>query len=233
MSIASASRLRNEMCFCIICIDGHYNDDISGRIFNAYYRDAIEYDNTMEMIAKLEDIFNIFGYPHQTMELRRSFAKEHEHDDDTAHKKSSLKIDGQNEDQNNHNNNSRKNEAPDGIIRIGPRTAEELRTGSRNSGKNQGMLYSQPGPIICTKNDLTTDINSGEGSGIVMGRRLHIAPTTRLIKHNAKGVLATLKTRVMFRQNAEWQGNARWLEENLCEDFSSVIELMMLIDSMF
>ncbi len=230
MSIASASRLRNEMCFCIICIDGHYNDDISGRIFNAYYRDAIEYDNTMEMIAKLEDIFNIFGYPHQTMELRRSFAKEHEHDDDVANKKSGHKKDGQNVDQ---NGESSKNETPEGIIRIGPRTAGDLRTNSGNTVKNPGMLYSQPGPVICTKNDMTADINSGEGSGIVMGRRLHIAPTTRLIKHNAKGMLATLKTRVMFRQNAEWQGNARWLEEDLCEYFSSVIELMMLIDSMF
>ena len=38
---------------------------------------------------------------------------------------------------------------------------------------------------------------------------------------------------IMFRQNAEWQGNARWLEEDLSEDFSSVLELIMLIDSMF
>ena len=222
MSIASASRLRNEMCFCIICIDGHNNDDICGRIFNAYYRDAIGYDNTMEMIAKLEDIFNIFGYPHQTMELRRSFAKEREHDDEAPNKKETGKT------------GSPANGNNSGVIRIGPRVLDEIKSGDNDAeNRNKTMLYNQTSPIICTRNDLTPAINSGGGSGIVMGRRLHIAPTTHLIKHNAKGMLATLKTRVMFRQNAEWQGNARWLEEDLCEDFSSVIELMMLIDSMF
>ena len=213
MSIASASRLRNEMCFCIICIDGHYNEDISGRIFNAYYRDAIEYDNTMEMIAKLEDIFNIFGYPHQTMELRRSFAKEHEHDHD--HDKDRDKVQGHN----------------DGLIRIG-----DLRR-SGGSGKISDSIKNPinagTGSVMYVKGSFEPGINSGDGSGIVMGRKLHVAPTTHLIKHNAKGTIATLKTRVMFRQNAEWQGNARWLEEDLSEDFSSVIELMMLIDSMF
>ncbi|MCR5323258.1 MAG: hypothetical protein K6E85_08330 [Lachnospiraceae bacterium] len=226
MSIASASRLRNEMCFCIICIDGHDNEDISGRIFNAYYRDAIEFDNTMEMIAKLEDIFNIFGYPHQTMDLRRSFSKEHEHDGEDGKGKSNGRNSkegkgnhsktGSDSDDMNDNKSASANKY-EGVIMIGPRPD--------GSGK-VGRIYDQDS---INKNG----INSGNGNGIVMGRRLHVAPTMHLIKHNAKGRLATLKTRVMFRQNAEWQGNARWLEEDLTEDFSSVIELMMLIDSMF
>ena len=60
-----------------------------------------------------------------------------------------------------------------------------------------------------------------------------MAPTTHLIKHNAKGKLATLKTRIMFRQNAEWQGNVKWLETDMTEDFSSVPELLLLMDSIF
>ncbi len=207
MSIASASRLRNEMCFCIICIDGHENEDISGRIFNAYYRDAIEFDNTMEMIAKLEDIFNIFGYPHQTMDLRRSFAgeriaedqEESGKDEKGRGKKAAAKSAAKS-----------ASNAPEGVTRIG--------LAALNASKAAGTA-EQPVSTI--------------NPNMARSMRLHVAPTTHLIKHNAKGRLATLKTRVMFRQNAEWQGNARWLEEDLTEDFSSVLELMMLIDSMF
>ncbi len=199
MSIASVSRLRNEMCFCIICIDGHENEDISGRIFNAYYRDAIEFDNTMEMIAKLEDIFNIFGYPHQTMDLRRSFAAERIAEDQEESGK---------EEKGRGKKTAAKSalKAPEGVTRIGLAALNASKTEQPVSTINPNMARSM---------------------------RLHVAPTTHLIKHNAKGRLATLKTRVMFRQNAEWQGNARWLEEDLTEDFSSVLELMMLIDSMF
>ena len=212
MSIASASRLRNEMCFCIICIDGHEKDDISGRIFNAYYRDAICFENTMEMIAKLEDIFDIFGYPHQTMDLRRSFAavREEEESGDAKNGKKGKK------------DKTSKIDKYEGITRIGLAAADGIGGRSGLNGIGGG-----------TVTDARSGINSGGGAGTVMGRKLHVAPTTHLIKHNAKGMLATLKTRIMFRQNAEWQGNARWLEEDLTEDFSSVLELMMLIDSIF
>ena len=220
MSIASASRLRNEMCFCIICIDGHEKDDISGRIFNAYYRDAIGFENTMEMIAKLEDIFDIFGYPHQTMDLRRSFAAEREEEADEGNKG---KKGGK----------TKKNEY-EGVTRIGLAALDSYggsggaiitSPGGRSGGIQGG---ASPGP-----GNVREGFNGAGGAGQVMGRRLHVAPTTHLIKHNAKGRLATLKTRVMFRQNAEWQGNARWLEEDLIEDFSSVLELLTLIDSIF
>ena len=222
MSIASASRLRNEMCFCILCIDGHEKGDISGRIFNAYYRDAIGFDNTMEMIAKLEDIFDIFGYPHQTMDLRRSFAAEREEKQgDAAETKASGKG--------KKGKASQKKEY-EGVTRIGLAAAEDygLRGSTLKSSAVTGINSGRGIP-----GSAATGINSGNGEGRVVGRRLHVAPTTHLIKHNARGKLATLKTRIMFRQNAEWQGNARWLEEDLVEDFSSVLELMMLIDSIF
>lgn len=207
MSIASVSRLRNEMCFCIICIDGHENEDISGRIFNAYYRDAIEFDNTMEMIAKLEDIFNIFGYPHQTMDLRRSFAAERIAEDQ---EESGKEEKGRGKKAAAKSAAKSASNAPEGVTRIG--------LAALNASKAAGTA-EQPVSTI--------------NPNMARSMRLHVAPTTHLIKHNAKGRLATLKTRVMFRQNAEWQGNARWLEEDLTEDFSSVLELMILIDSMF
>ena len=204
MSIASAARLRNEMCFCILCIDGHENGDISGRIFNAYYRDAITFENGMEMVAKLEDVFDIFGYPHQTMDIRRSFrqiteAEEQEHDAEEE--------DSDDEDEDDDDDSTPQSN----IAYIGLARAQQ-ESKSQEADKTEGHSASQPSRP---------------------GMRLHVAPTTRLVKHNAVGRLATLRTRVMFRQNAEWQGNVKWMEADLSENFSSVLELMLLIDSIF
>ena len=148
MSIARASRIRNEMCFIRICIDGYDHGEIRGRLFNAYYRDALFFDSGMEMIRKLDEIFETFGYPHATMDLR-SFETEEE--------------------------------------------------------------KAEHEPVM----------------------RIRMAPTQELFKHNAHGELATLRMRVMFRQNASWQGTVRWVEEELEESFASVLELLLLIDSIF
>ena len=43
--------------------------------------------------------------------------------------------------------------------------------------------------------------------------------------------LATFELEIMFRQNASWQGNIIYAEENLSSAFRSVLELLTLIDS--
>lgn len=45
------------------------------------------------------------------------------------------------------------------------------------------------------------------------------------------GHLATFSVRVMFRQNASWQGSLTWLEKGSEQSFRSVLELIMLIHS--
>lgn len=50
---------------------------------------------------------------------------------------------------------------------------------------------------------------------------------------NIHGKRATFKVNVLFRQNASWQGTLTWLEGNVSENFRSVLEMMMLIDSAF
>ena len=52
-------------------------------------------------------------------------------------------------------------------------------------------------------------------------------------KINAHGIEATFRVRIMFRQNASWQGMVYWAEKNREENFRSVLELLMLIDSSF
>lgn len=46
-----------------------------------------------------------------------------------------------------------------------------------------------------------------------------------------KGSLATFQVRVIFRQNASWQGSVSWLEEGREESFRSALELLLLMDS--
>jgi len=45
------------------------------------------------------------------------------------------------------------------------------------------------------------------------------------------GMLASFKVRILFRQNASWQGSVAWLEQNVEEPFRSALEMIMLIDS--
>lgn len=44
-------------------------------------------------------------------------------------------------------------------------------------------------------------------------------------------VKATFKLRVLFRQNASWQGTITWVEEGVEAQFRSALELVFLIDS--
>lgn len=45
------------------------------------------------------------------------------------------------------------------------------------------------------------------------------------------GKLATFALRILFRQNASWQGSISWLEGRQEESFRSVLELVLLMDN--
>lgn len=46
-----------------------------------------------------------------------------------------------------------------------------------------------------------------------------------------RGALATFRIKVIFRQNASWQGTLTWLETGREENFRSALEMVLLIDS--
>ena len=46
-----------------------------------------------------------------------------------------------------------------------------------------------------------------------------------------EGKLATFSVRVLFRQNASWQGSVTWLDGGRSQSFRSVLELVLLMDS--
>ncbi len=51
-------------------------------------------------------------------------------------------------------------------------------------------------------------------------------PQTR----STAGKLATFSIRVLFRQNASWQGSVQWIEGSREESFRSAMELALLMD---
>lgn len=48
---------------------------------------------------------------------------------------------------------------------------------------------------------------------------------------DATGDLSTFRVRVLFRQNASWQGTVCWLEGGCEETFRSALELILLMDN--
>ena len=58
-------------------------------------------------------------------------------------------------------------------------------------------------------------------------------PLTSLLGGAAKqkGDVATFSVRLLFRQNASWQGMITWVEKDMEEYFRSVLELIMLLDN--
>ena len=46
-----------------------------------------------------------------------------------------------------------------------------------------------------------------------------------------RGKLATFALRILFRQNASWQGSVTWMETGRTESFRSALELIFLTDS--
>ena len=54
---------------------------------------------------------------------------------------------------------------------------------------------------------------------------------TGQVLSNYKGKKATFEVKILFRQNASWQGTVLWIEEDKEESFRSVLELLMLMNS--
>ena len=56
----------------------------------------------------------------------------------------------------------------------------------------------------------------------------HAAP---MDAENRQGCTATFAVKILFRQNASWQGSVTWLEGDREESFRSVLELLFLMNS--
>lgn len=67
----ASERSVNEMCSSRICVDAYVKGELSGRIYNNYYPEAIPFANVMQLLKKLEALLDGFEYPQRTLESRR------------------------------------------------------------------------------------------------------------------------------------------------------------------
>lgn len=85
--------------------------------------------------------------------------------------------------------------------------------------KMQELLDGMSFPQSFTLNRAFTDQSPGLSGGKISAGA------------ERKGRLATFGVRILFRQNASWQGSVSWLEGEREESFRSVLELILLMDS--
>lgn len=75
MPVSTATRVLNEMCSSRICVDSYDKGAIKGRIYVNYCGEPIQFESLLEMAKKMEEMFDCFEYPQQTIEIR-SFSTE-------------------------------------------------------------------------------------------------------------------------------------------------------------
>ncbi len=102
------------------------------------------------------------------------------------------------------------------------------------SGRKEGKNFRSLLELIEILEDIYDDLDYPQNS---VELREFVQNDQKIIHQAAKkvssenGKLATFTLRVMFRQNASWQGTVRWMEQNKTENFRSVLELIHLLDS--
>ena len=77
--------------------------------------------------------------------------------------------------------------------------------------------------------ELKTPQSFNEMRHFMPSATIELSPSTDEEKHT--GELATFSIRIIFRQNASWQGSVMWLEGKQEESFRSVLELIILMHS--
>lgn len=66
-----SGRSLNELCSSRICIDEYQNGRMQGRLYNNYYAEPIIFANAIQLLKKMEAIFDSFEHPQKTMEPRK------------------------------------------------------------------------------------------------------------------------------------------------------------------
>ena len=119
---------------------------------------------------------------------------------------------------------------------------------SYNNGEMKGKLYnsSLPEPLIIENiigflKNMERLFESAHTPQATMQQRTFFETTRKVEPFSEfspwltripeeRGKLATFRIRVIFRQNASWQGTVYWLDQEKEERFRSVLELILLLD---
>lgn len=102
-----------------------------------------------------------------------------------------------------------------------------------NPHQPEGIAFRSVMEFLLRMEDLLDDMHFPQSFSAV---RSFGAPPERTAAsppaaERQEGQCATFAVRVLFRQNASWQGSLTWLEEGKEESFRSVLELLLLMHS--
>lgn len=102
-----------------------------------------------------------------------------------------------------------------------------------NPHQPEGIAFRSVMEFLLRMEDLLDDMHFPQSFSAV---RSFGAPPERTAAsppaaERQEGQRATFAVRVLFRQNASWQGSLTWLEEGKEESFRSVLELLLLMHS--
>ena len=102
-----------------------------------------------------------------------------------------------------------------------------------NQHQPEGIAFRSVMEFLLRMEDLLDDMHFPQSFSAV---RSFGAPPERTAAsppaaERQEGQRATFAVRVLFRQNASWQGSLTWLEEGKEESFRSVLELLLLMHS--
>ena len=102
-----------------------------------------------------------------------------------------------------------------------------------NPHRPEGIAFRSVMEFLLRMEDLLDDMHFPQSFSAV--RSFGVPPERTAASPPAaerqEGQRATFAVRVLFRQNASWQGSLTWLEEGKEESFRSVLELLLLMHS--
>jgi len=102
-----------------------------------------------------------------------------------------------------------------------------------NSYFKQEMYFDNLAQFIFLMDNMLNDLSYPQASMESRSFSADECGTRVVLSENTEKnsyALATFKLNVLFRQNASWQGNIMWVENNTEASFRSLLELIMLLD---
>ena len=102
-----------------------------------------------------------------------------------------------------------------------------------NPYRSEGIIFHSAMEFLLEMEGLLDDMRFPQSFSAVraFGDPSERAAASSPAEKLQEGRRATFAMRVLFRQNASWQGSLTWLEEDREESFRSVLELLLLMHS--
>ncbi|MBR5534858.1 MAG: hypothetical protein IKU62_08440 [Ruminiclostridium sp.] len=100
-------------------------------------------------------------------------------------------------------------------------------------GRPEGETFHSLSQYLLRMEDLLNEIDRPQAYTTARSFNPGTGPGTEKpdVTLEKKGRLATFQVRVLFRQNASWQGEVIWNDRRKVQFFRSVLELVHLMDS--